>query len=106
MVVGDVADQFGQPQQFLLDCEEVHIREGLPEQTVLLPALEVVELVEVGSQVPDYNPAVARFFQNLVQKLDGVHVASFPDVDHVLILYQGAEDLEEGSEVEKLGRYV
>ena len=56
--------------------------------------------------MPYHDPAVACFFQNLVQKFDGVHVASFPDVDHILVLYQCAEDLEEGGEVEKLRRYV
>ena len=102
VVVGDVADQLGQAQQFLLDDEEVDICEGFPEKAVLLPSLEVVEFVEIGPQVPDHDPAVASFLQNLVQKLNGVHVPGFPDVHHILILYQGAEDLEEGREVKKL----
>ena len=102
MVVGHVADQFCQPQELLLDDEEVDIREGLPEQTVLLPALEVVQFVEIGPQVSDDDPAVAGFLQYLVQKLYGVHIAGFTDVDDILVLYQRAEYLEESCEVEKL----
>ena len=102
VVVGHVADQFCQAQELLLDDEEVDIREGLPEQTVLLPALEVVQFVEIGSQVSDDDPAVAGFLQYLVQKLYGVHIAGFTDVDNILVLYQCAEDLEESCEVEKL----
>lgn len=35
-----------------------------------------------------------------------MHVLGFTDVDHILAFNQGAKDLEEGSHVNQLWRYI
>lgn len=82
------------------------VDELLEQCGVLLPALEIVELVDVGSQVPDYGPAVLSLLQEAEQENQRVHVGALADIDDVFVLDQSGEDLEEGSNVEQLGTDV
>jgi hypothetical protein len=101
VVVWSIADQFSDLQQLILDDRHISKDKGFEQQTIPFSTLEVVQFVEVRPQMSHHHPTTVSFSQDSVKELDGMHVFCFTDVDHILILDESTEYLEEGGHVEE-----
>lgn len=58
-----IVDQFNHIPEFLIDAGEVFVREMFKKWRILLSLFEVVQFVQVGSQMPYDYPAFFWFLQ-------------------------------------------
>ena len=52
------------------------------------------------------GPAVVGAFKTSEQKNQRVHVGTLTDINYVLVLNQGTENLKKGSKIKKFGTYI
>lgn len=80
--------------------------ENFKQSSIFLSTFEVIQFVNVGSEMTYQRPAMIRIFQNFQQEVQGMHVCTLTDVDNVLVFNQSWKDLEKGGQVEKLRAYI
>jgi len=59
--------------------------ENFKQSSIFLSTFEVIQFVDVGSEMTYQRPAMVRIFQDLQQKVQGMHVRTLTDVNDVLV---------------------
>ena len=88
--------------EFIGNVSNVNIDKVCNQLWFLFPRLEVVQFIDVGSEVSENGPTCLIFSDFFYQKVMRMHIGTLSNVDFILIFYQTTENLEKCCYIEQL----